>query len=45
MSYRNRLFLAVMIRLAELTQNADVVTALAPDTVEFPGVTYDAQGF
>lgn len=31
--------------LAELTQDADAAAMLAPDVVEFPRVTYDAQGF
>ncbi len=31
--------------LTELTQDADAVAALAPDSVQFPGVTYDTQGF
>lgn len=37
-------FIAAFL-LAELTQDADAAAALAPDAVEFPGVTYDAQGF
>jgi predicted dienelactone hydrolase len=31
--------------MAELTQDTDAAAALAPDSVQFPGVTYDAQGF
>ncbi|HML20917.1 MAG TPA: alpha/beta fold hydrolase [Aggregatilinea sp.] len=31
--------------LAELTQDSAAAAALAPDSVDFPGVTYDAQGF
>jgi predicted dienelactone hydrolase len=31
--------------LTELTQDADAAIALAPDSVQFPGVVYDAQGF
>lgn len=31
--------------LAELTQDADAAAALAPDMVQVPSVTYDAQGF
>lgn len=30
---------------AELNQDADAAAILAPDSVQFPGVTYDAQGF
>ena len=31
--------------LAQLTQDTDAAAALTPDSVQFPGVTYDAQGF
>lgn len=31
--------------LAELKQDADAATALAPQAIDFPGVTYDAQGY
>jgi predicted dienelactone hydrolase len=31
--------------LAVLKQDADAAAALAPDAVEFPGVTYEAQGY
>ncbi|MCA9904941.1 MAG: hypothetical protein KC547_13885, partial [Anaerolineae bacterium] len=31
--------------LTELTDDAESATALAPDAVQFTGVTYDAQGF
>ncbi len=31
--------------LSELTQDAEAAAALAPDGVQFPGVTYEAQGF
>lgn len=31
--------------LAELKQDADAVAALAPEGVQIPGVTYEAQGF
>lgn len=31
--------------LAELTQDANAAAALAPDSVHFPGVMYNAQGF
>jgi predicted dienelactone hydrolase len=31
--------------LAELYQDTDAAAALAPDVVNFPGVTYEAQGF
>jgi len=31
--------------LAELKQDKGAAAALVPDTVEFPGVTYEAQGY
>jgi hypothetical protein len=31
--------------LAELKQDTEAAAALAPDAVEFPDVTYEAQGF
>jgi hypothetical protein len=31
--------------LAELYEDTDAAAALAPDTVQFFGVTYEAQGF
>ena len=31
--------------LAELTQDANALTALSPDNVSFAGITYDAQGY
>ena len=36
---------AMAFLLAELTQDTDAAAALAPEVVEFPGVTYEAQGF
>jgi predicted dienelactone hydrolase len=31
--------------LSELNQDADAAATLTPDSVQFPGVTYEAQGF
>jgi len=36
---------ATAFLLAELKQDPDAATALAPDDVELPGVTYEAQGY
>jgi hypothetical protein len=35
----------VAFLLAELKGDAEAAAALAPDTVSFPGITYEAQGF